>query len=112
MKTLIEIRPIITLTILFLGLTDAQFATAADLRVPKGYATIQGAVDAAQTNDTIHIAPGVYLGQVLITNKTLTLIGQPGTILRATTNMSPLIELASKAVPIMGIRSSQVTQQF
>ena len=67
----------------------AAFATAADLNVPADYPTIQAAVNAAHTNDTIHIAPGVYTGQVQIISKTLTLIGQPGTILRATTNMPP-----------------------
>jgi len=98
----------LTAAILFLGLTAAASATAADLNVPADYPTIQAAVNAAQTNDTIHIAPGVYTGQVLITNKTLTLIGQPGTILRASTNMSPLPALASAVVPIIGIRSSSV----
>ena len=109
MKKLTETRPKVSFAVLFLGLGAASFATAADLNVPTAaYPTIQAAVNAAQTNDTIHIAPGVYTGQVQITNKTLTLIGQPGTILRATTNMSPFPgRLAS--FPIMGIRSSQVT---
>lgn len=73
------------------------------------YPTIQAAVNAAQTNDTIHIAPGVYTGQVVITNKILTLIGQPGTILRATTNLPPIQGYAGAQFPIVGIRSSQVT---
>ena len=89
MKTSIESRPKLTVATLFLGLTVAELATAADLKVPADYPTIQAAVNAAQTNDTIHIAPGVYTGQVEIVSKTLTLIGQPGTILRATTNMTP-----------------------
>jgi nitrous oxidase accessory protein NosD len=82
---------------------------AADLRVPADYPTIQAAVNAAHTNDTSYIAPGVYTGQVLIISNNLTLIGQPGTILRATTNMSSLPALASGVVPVMGIRFSQVT---
>ena len=84
MMTLIEARPKVTVAILLLGLSFAALATAADLRVPADYPTIQAAVNAAHTNDTIHIAPGVYTGQVQISSKTLTLIGQPGTILRAT----------------------------
>ena len=89
MKKLIKTRPKVSFAVLILALAAASFATAADLNVPADYPTIQAAVNAAQTNDTIHIAPGVYTGQVQITNKTLTLIGQPGTILRATTNLPP-----------------------
>ena len=88
MKTLTETRPNVSFAVLILGLGAAGFATAADLNVPADYATIQAAVNAAHTNDTISIAPGVYTGQVQIISKTLTLIGQPGTILRATETMS------------------------
>ncbi len=113
MKKMTETRSKATVAILFLGLTAAAFttATAGDLNVPTtANPTIQAAVNAANTNDTIHIAPGVYTEQVFITNKTLTLIGQPGTILRATTNMSPFLESFSPfVVPIVGVRSSQVT---
>ena len=61
----------------------ATLANATDLNVPADYATIQDAVNAAASGDTIHIAPGVYVAQTWISNKNLTLIGQPGTILRA-----------------------------
>jgi hypothetical protein len=108
MKKLTETRPKISLAILFLGLAATSFATAADLNVPTTvYPAIQAAVNAAHTNDTIHIAPGVYTGQVRIISKTLTLTGQPGTILRATTNMSSFP--GSVHVPIIGTRFSQVT---
>ena len=62
---------------------------AADLRVPADYPTIQAAVDAAASGDTIRIAPGVYVEQTRVTNKSLTLVGQPGTILRAFAGMAP-----------------------
>src|SRR2546426_12424050 len=89
MKKLTETRLKVGFAVHILGLAGAEFATAAALNVPTtAYPTIQAAVNAAQTNDTIHIAPGVYTGQVQIISKQLTLIGQPGTILRATTNMS------------------------
>jgi hypothetical protein len=111
MKKLTKNRPKISFAILFLGLAAAGYATAADLNVPTtAYPTIQAAVNAAQTNETIHIAPGVYTEQVQIISKTLTLIGQPGTILRATTNMTGFPGYAGFSIPsIMGIRSSQVT---
>jgi len=74
---------------LLLAVAASLPAVAADLYVPTtNYPSIQAAVNAAQTNDTIHIAPGVYTEQVEIVTNTLTLIGQPGTILRATTNMT------------------------
>ncbi len=103
-----ETRPKVSLATLILGLAAAVSAIAADLNVPTtAYPTIQAAVNAANTNDTIHIAAGVYTGQVEIVSKTLTLIGQPGTILRATTNMTSFA--GSVNSPIMEIRSSQVT---
>lgn len=64
-------------------------AYAGDLHVPTNYATIQAAVDAANSGDTIHIAPGVYVEQTAIRHKDLTLMGQPGTILRAFPGMAP-----------------------
>ena len=102
MKTLLKAAP--TVLISFLRQMSVAVATAADLRVPEDYPTVQAAVNAAHTNDTIHIAPGVYTGQVQIISKTLTLIGQPGTILRATTNMSRFPGIA-------GIDSNQTCPQ-
>jgi nitrous oxidase accessory protein NosD len=107
MKTLSETRLVAAFAILPLGLGATTSAMGADLYVPADYPTIQAAVDAAQANDTIHIAPGVYSGQVNIVSKTLTLIGQPGTILRATTNMTG--HTGSVNIPILEIGSSQVT---
>ena len=46
MKTMIETRPKVTAAILFLGLTAAASATAADLNVPADYPAIQAAVNA------------------------------------------------------------------
>ncbi len=61
---------------------------AADLHVPADHPTIQAAVDAAQSGDAIHIAAGVYSEQTTIKFKNLSVIGQPGTILRAFPNMA------------------------
>jgi len=112
MKKLTETRPTVSFAVIILGLAATSFATAADLNVPTtAYPTIQAAVNAAQTNDTIHIASGVYTGQVQIISKTLTLIGQPGTILRATEQMSPFPGASPEQFAIMGVRSSQITVQ-
>ena len=84
-------------------------ATAADLRVPANYPTVQAAVDAAADGDRIHIASGVYKEQVQIISKRLTLIGQPGTILRATEQMASILIVNAGHVPIMFVQLSDVT---
>ena len=51
-------------------------ASAGDLYVPTGYATIQAAVDAAAASgDVIHVAAGTYREQVKIELKSLDLVG-------------------------------------
>jgi hypothetical protein len=74
-----------------LVLACASNVRAGDFHVPADYTTIQSAVDAAASGDTIHIAPGVYVEQVFIKDKNLNLIGEPGTILRAFPGMAPAI---------------------
>jgi pectin methylesterase-like acyl-CoA thioesterase len=48
------------------------------INVPKGFPTIQAAVDAAPSGATIHIAPGAYSQQIVI-GKDLNLRGQART---------------------------------
>jgi hypothetical protein len=79
--------------------------------VPEDYPAIQDAVDAADSGDTIRIAAGVYTEQVQIISKKLTLIGQPGTTLRATKAMSSIPGNVGLLYPIMDIRTSDVTVQ-
>ncbi len=113
MKTMLKTRPYALVAILFLGVAAATCATAAELKVPADYPTIQAAVDAAQTNDIIRIAPGVYTEQVRISTNKLTLIGQPGTILRAAEQMvsftSPFPDVQYVGVQMMLIELSDVT---
>ena len=61
MKTLIETRLKTTVAVLFLGLTAAASATAADLRMPGDDPTIQAALDAAHFSDGnwISISPSI-----------------------------------------------------
>lgn len=100
---------------LFTGLAMVAEAAAADLRVPAQYATIQAAVDAAKTNDIIRVAPGVYTEQVIIVSNKLSLIGEPGTILRTTKQMkawTPELGLGLNAnphVPLIGVLLSDAT---
>lgn len=108
-----DTQPKTTRVSLFLSLTAILSATAADLRVPADHPTIQAAVDAAVDGDTIHIASGVYTEQVRITERRLTLIGQPGAILRATEQMttfvSPFPGITYEGVQVMLTELSDVT---
>jgi len=115
MKTLMKTQPSGIFSGLLLGFAAATSVTAADIKVPADYPTIQAAVDAASDGDSIHIASGVYtnqvgITQVRITSKRLTLIGQPGTVLRATGTL-PEVDLGGPApqVMIMLAQSSDVT---
>jgi hypothetical protein len=79
-----------------------SFVAGAELHVPAGYPTLQEAVDAASSGDTIHIAPGVHTGQTRILSKDLTLLGKPGAVLRATQGMTRFGGDISH-VPMLGI---------
>jgi hypothetical protein len=81
------------------------------LRVPVHYPTIQAAVDAAQPGDTVRIAAGDYFEQAVIVGKTnLTIVGEPGAILHATTEMEQtLLRHSGTAITILGIVRSDVT---
>jgi len=94
------------ITTAWLVVTGFNNLLAADRHVPADYPTIQAAVNAAASGDTIHIAPGVYVAQTWITNKNLTLIGQPGTILRAFPGMAPAIAGVDEQRCILHINQS------
>lgn len=58
---------------------NAAEATGSTLEVGSGgYATIQAAVNAAQTGDVIQVASGTYVENVVISGKYITLRGNPG----------------------------------
>jgi hypothetical protein len=46
------------------------------LRVPEDYATIQGAINAAQTGDTVLVSPGTYTENLTIAGKNITLASE------------------------------------
>ena len=65
-------------TALWLGGSMGPTATAAVLRVPDGFATIQAGVDAAGFSDTVLVAPGTYFETALIDRKSLVLASEAG----------------------------------
>lgn len=62
-------------SVIFLVLLIASTASAATLKVPSQYKTIQTAVNAAHDGDTIQVAKGVYKEAVLIENKNINVYG-------------------------------------
>jgi len=90
-------------------LASSNSSSAALRHVPADYPTIQAAVDAAASDDEIKIAAGVYTGQVVITNKSLTLSGSPVAILRATPGMGQtLTNYGIRDVALLGVALSKV----
>jgi pectin methylesterase-like acyl-CoA thioesterase len=69
----------ITLALLLTGLLTMAFyvrpAKARTIVVPDDFRTIQGAVDAANDGDIVHVRAGTYVEDVLIDNKSIALIG-------------------------------------
>lgn len=95
-------RRVLTGTVpLWCGLLALLPTAAADLHVPAQYATIQAAVDAAAPGDTIRIGPGVYVEQILVVSKKLTLAGSPGAVLRAKPGMTAT--LRTTGLPVGGV---------
>jgi parallel beta-helix repeat protein len=70
-----KMKPSRAFFIIFLVLLIANTASAATLKVPTQYKTIQTAVNAAHDGDTIQVAKGVYKEAVLIENKNINVYG-------------------------------------
>jgi peptide/nickel transport system substrate-binding protein len=65
---------------LFIGSDDGiVYAFGNIIRVPEDYPTVQEAIDAADEGATIIVAPGIYY-ESLVINKTVTIIGEPGSV--------------------------------
>src|SRR6266849_526796 len=111
-------QPLIRIIVasLLVGLVSSLPIVAADINVPADYATIQAAVDAAASGDTIQIAAGVYTEQIVIVRKNLTLFGAPGAVIMAQPGLSPTLlmdfetsENSLLAIPLSDVLASGLT---
>ena len=89
------------LAVALLGLSAFITASAATIHVNSGD-SIQAAVDAAVSGDTINIGAGVYEQQILVSRKDLNLVGEPGAILKAPAAMIRTLPVTSRRT-ILGI---------
>lgn len=81
-------------------------ALAPTVRVPEQVATIQAAVDAAPAGSVIRIAPGRYVGSILIT-KPLALVGTPGlTLIEAGDAQAVIVVRDTQRVRLEGLTVS------
>lgn len=80
---------------LAIALLLASSSLAATLRVPADYASIQGAVDAASSGDTILIAPGTYDGQISCGKSLLTLKGRGKVLITSNSGIGLSLVFAS-----------------
>lgn len=83
----------------------APVASADTLRVPKDFATIQEAVDAAQPDDTVVVAKGTY-APFSVTDKTdLVIRGKSKPLIDGGNALDPIVEISgSTGVELIGFR--------
>ena len=109
MKKLVPIRSRSLIASLVVGLVSTLSSAATDLAVPTQYATIQAAVDAASSGDIIRIAAGVYLEQVVIVSKNLTLDAARGAVLKAKPGFILSFE---EPVPVLPVSNAPFGTEF
>lgn len=80
-----------SLAVLLIGNTMSASLPAAVLQVPADHPTIQAAIDASNSGDTVQIAPGLYQEHLLIRRKDLTLSGSPGATIQAVDGMPAIL---------------------
>ncbi|HEU4391801.1 MAG TPA: hypothetical protein VFV34_28705, partial [Blastocatellia bacterium] len=90
-----------------LGLSAVVPARAATINVNPGD-SIQAAVDAAASGDTINIAAGDYEQQVVVMDKNLTFAGNAGATLKAPAAMTSTLSPLTTRLAILGMVRSTV----
>src|SRR6266436_8064809 len=110
MREFLSIGPRTIVVSLLIGSVSCLPVVAADINVPADYATIQAAVDASASGDTIQIAAGVYTEQIVIVRKNLTLFGAPGAVIMAQPGLTPTLlqDFDSTWNPLLAIALTDV----
>jgi nitrous oxidase accessory protein NosD len=75
-------------------LLSGPYASAAILRVPQSYATVQAGIAAASAGDTVLVAPGVYFESVTM-KPGVHIQGEPGAILDGSQGTGEVVSAAS-----------------
>ena len=88
-----------------------QVAWSTDRLVPSQYATIQTAISAANSGDTIRIAPGTYTELLSIANKTVAITGSASAaqVIVRSPNGSRLLSLSDAAAGASTFRNLTLT---
>ena len=79
-------------------LISVPYASAAVLRVPRSYATIQAGIAAASAGDTVLVAPGIYFENVTMKSG-VHIQGEPGAILDGSQGAGAVVSAASGVEP-------------
>src|SRR5262249_55615289 len=79
-------------------MTYVPYASAAILRVPHGYATVQAGIAAASAGDTVLVAPGVYFENVTM-KPGVHIQGESGAILDGSQGAGAVVSAASGVEP-------------
>jgi predicted outer membrane repeat protein len=93
------------------ALLVTEFAFATDRLVPSQYATIQAAISASVSGDTIRIAPGTYAELLSIANKTLAITGSStaAQVIVRSSNGSRLLSINDAAAGASTFRNLTLT---
>ncbi|MEM4413247.1 MAG: right-handed parallel beta-helix repeat-containing protein, partial [Candidatus Caldarchaeum sp.] len=74
-KAMWMLRSLVAVLILAMGLATTAALSPGELRVPQDYKTIQEAINAAKSGDTILVDPGTYVENLTITKREITIRG-------------------------------------
>ncbi|WP_369265494.1 right-handed parallel beta-helix repeat-containing protein [Streptomyces sp. R35] len=79
--------------------------TASTLVVPRDYRTIQAAVDAAASGDTILVRGGTYTEEVVVSGKDLHLkgVGKGSPVIKSPTTLTPFAQDVRHDVPVTSV---------
>ncbi|MDD5454758.1 MAG: S8 family serine peptidase [Candidatus Ratteibacteria bacterium] len=84
--------------VLLLGITGTTYASGKTLYVPKDFATLQEAINAAEDGDTISVAEGTYKGNINFKGKSITLTSDSANTIIEGTESGSVVTIDSNAI--------------